>query len=298
MTETLSISFRDYKAEGHIWITLVKGAYYPDYLEDACKLYEPILQMFGQLVQSSESSETLFRQIAAIPNGISRIQLARVFRKYVSPETPVEMLKVKAKVADIILRFGGGFRPIQEVQKAFMSRPIPDEALSAILWEYKDRGIKGYNLTEQFFNLFRTQFPSLTISGTERAGADIPLDKIFSGYPNPRRPIDFAIVDTHAESTNEKAILAVGLARYDSDRGGAQEDDRIGGYRNCADEILGYAIANNLKVKVIFLNDGPGLLLGTMWNDYAKLEESWHGKIMVLTLRMVPARLTLNWLLS
>lgn len=74
--------------------------------------------------------------------------------------------------------------------------------------------------------------------------------------------------------------------------------NRIGGYRNCADEILTFAQANNLKTKVIFLNDGPGLLLGTMWDDYAKLEQSWPGKIMVLTLRMVPERLTLDWLLS
>ena len=91
---------------------------------------------------------------------------------------------------------------------------------------------------------------------------------------------------------NEDAVLAVGLARYDSDRGGAQEDDRIGGYRHCADEILQYAQAHNLTTKVIFLNDGPGLLLGSMWDDYARLETQWPGKIMVLTLRMVPERLT------
>ena len=44
--------------------------------------------------------------------------------------------------------------------------------------------------------------------------------------------------------------------------------------------------------------DGPGLLLGTMWNDYARLEQSWPDKIMVLTLRMVPERLTFDWLRS
>ena len=119
----------------------------------------------------------------------------------------------------------------------------------------------------------------------------------FSDYPNPKRPIDFVIY-TNSGSPNEDAVLAVGLARYDSDRGGAQEDDRIGGYRHCADEILAYARAKNLQTKVIFLNDGPGLLLGTMWDDYARLEQSWPSKIMVLTLRMLPARLTLDWLLS
>jgi len=47
---------------------------------------------------------------------------------------------------------------------------------------------------------------------------------------------------------------------------------------------------------VILLNDGPGLLLGSMWNDYSKLENSHVGEVLVATLRMVPERLTLNWL--
>ncbi len=86
------------------------------------------------------------------------------------------------------------------------------------------------------------------------------------------------------------------MARYDSDRGGAQEDDRIGGYLNSANEILQYAQLRHLQTKVIFLNDGPGLLLGSMWSDYAKLEESGLGKILVTTLRMVPERITYQWL--
>jgi len=290
-------SFADYKEEGHLWITLARGAYYPDYLVDAEKLYTPYLEIFGQLVKASASSEQLFQMIMAQRDQGSRVQIARIFRKYVSPETPVEMLKVKANTHKIIEQFGSGFRPIQEVQRAFSSRPIPDETLSAILWEYKDRGQKGYDLTEQFFLLFRKLHPNLLIRGPERAGADIPLGKIFHNYPNPKRPVDFVIFKDELFETEEN-ILVVGLARYDSDRGGAQEDDRIGGYKNCADEILAYTQKRGLNVKVIFLNDGPGLLLGTMWNDYAQLEESWSGKIMVLTLRMVPERLTYDWLLT
>jgi len=220
-----------------------------------------------------------------------RIQLARVFRKYVSPEIPVEMLKKKSQARRICDLFGAGFRPIHVVQAAYMSRSIPDEALSAILWEYKDRGKKGYDLTEKFFMLFRAHLPEISITGPERAGKDIPLGNLFVDYPNPKRPIDFVIYDTDGVN-----ILAVGLARYDSDRGGAQEDDRTGGYRNCADEILAYASTHGLNTKIIFLNDGPGLLLGSMWDDYAGLEESWPGRIMVLTLRMVSERITLDWL--
>ncbi len=47
MAELLD-SFADYKAEGHTWITLATGEYYPDILEDACKLYQPVLELFGQ----------------------------------------------------------------------------------------------------------------------------------------------------------------------------------------------------------------------------------------------------------
>jgi hypothetical protein len=195
-----------------------------------------------------------------------RVQLARVFRKYVSPDTPVELLKKKTQAKEICEHFGSRFRPINEVQAAFSGRPIPDEALCAVLWEYKDRGKKGYDLTEKFFALLKEQLSGLSIVGPERAGKDILLGTIFKNYPNPRRPVDFII-------SNGDQILAVGLARYDSDRGGAQEDDRTGGYKNCADEVLAYCRDNDYDTKVVFLNDGPGLLLGSMWTDYAEIEK-------------------------
>ena len=222
-----------------------------------------------------------------------RIQLARVFRKYVSPNTPVEMLKKKTSCERIIEHFGKEFRPIHEVQKAFQTRPIPDEALCAVLWEYKDRGKKGYNLTATLFKTLRERFPSLTITGPEGAGKDIFLSDVFGDYPNPSRPVDFVICDK-----DKTSILAIGLARYDSDRGGAQEDDRTGGYFNCAQELFKYTKPKKLRTKLIFLNDGPGLLLGSMWDDYARLEQSQKGRILVLTLRMIPERLTLAWLRS
>jgi hypothetical protein len=203
------------------------------------------------------------------------------------------MLKHKSKAKTICDQFGKGFRPIQKVQAAFSSRPLPDEALCAVLWEYKDRGKKGYDLTERFFSLFRSTFPNLAIKGPERAGRDVLLGEIFKDYPKPNRPVDFVIYDR-----DEKEVLAIGLARYDSDRGGAQEDDRTGGYQNCADEILGYAKKHRLRTKVIFVNDGPGLLLGSMWNDYAHLERSRRRKILVVTLRMVQERMTREWLFS
>ncbi|MEY4904162.1 MAG: hypothetical protein RLZZ292_1977, partial [Bacteroidota bacterium] len=207
------IKFANYKPDAHNWITLASGEYYPDILKDACELYKPVLILFGQLMKQSESSIRFFLNISEISDGWMRIQLARVFRKYVSPETPVEMLKKKTKAQEICVQFGGGFRPINQVQAAFNSRPIPDEALCALLWEYKDRGKKGYDLTERFFILFKETFPKLTLLGPERAGRDILMKEIYKDYPNPKRPIDFVI-------KKGDIVLAIGLARYDGDRGG------------------------------------------------------------------------------
>ncbi len=285
-------SFAEYKNDAPNWITMATGEFYPDILVDACELYKPVLLLFGQLLKSSESSERLLQEITNVKQQWMRVQLYRVFRKYVSPQTPVEMLKKKSLIPMVCEQYGKNFRTIDRVQAAFSSRPLPDEALCAVLWEYKDRGQKGYDLTERFFTMFEYAFPELKIEGPVRAGADIQLRQVFADYPNPTRPVDFVIKD------NDNNILAIGLARYDGDRGGAQEDDRTGGYANCAKEILQYTKANNLPTKVIFINDGPGLLLGSMWNDYSNLENINSAKVMVLTLRMFKERLTLDWLLQ
>ena len=291
MAEHREKSFGDYRADGHLWITLSTGEYYPDILTLACELYKPVLITFEQMLKSAHSSTDLFMAITQTQPQWTRIQLCRVFRKYVSPETPVEMLKKKSAAKNICDRFGKGFRKITEVQNLFQSRPMPDEALCAVLWEYKDRGKKGYDLTERLFTIIRERFPSLEITGPERAGKDVLLGELFDDYPKPDRPVDFVL-------THKDRPVAIGLARYDSDRGGAQEDDRTGQYRDCATEILDYAKQHALPLKVIFLNDGPGLLLGSMWRDYTAIEESRPGLIKVVTLRMIPERITLKWLLS
>lgn len=291
MKKTIQKSFADYKTDASNWITLAGGEYYPDILKDACNLCKPVLVLFGQLVKSSESSSRLFLVIAEVSEPWMRVQLLRVFKRYVCPVLPVEMTKRKTKAAEFEKEFNSKFRAINEVQKAFNSRPLRDEVMCALLWEYKDRGKKGYDLTERFFELFRSNFTGLQIIGPERAGRDILMKEVFESYPNPNRPIDFVIKD-------KDKILAIGLARYDSDRGGAQEDDRTGGYSNCANEFLGYTKKKVLNTKLIFINDGPGLLLGSMWNDYSTLEKRWKGKIMVLTLRMVTERITKDWLNS
>lgn len=287
------MKFEDYKADGHSWITLASGEYYPDVLEDAKHLYKPVLITFKDLVKKASSSEQLLQDIAAISETWMRIQLCRVFRKYVSPATPVEMLKQKSKAQQICDQFGHQFRKITEVHKAALSRADDDEAICAILWEYKDRGQSGYDLTERAFAILRGHLKGFTVEGPERAGRDVIMGSVFSDYPKPDRPVDFLIRNTAGE------VVAVGLARYDGDRGGAQEDDRTGQYREVAQELIGYFDKmSDLPVKVLFVNDGPGLLLGSMWNDYAYLENMIEGRIMVATLRMLTDRVTPEWLAS
>lgn len=282
--------FRDYKSEADEWITLATGEYYPDILPDACRLYEPVLVQFGLLLSTSHSSTNFFTSIMETKNQWMRTQLCRIFKKYVSPQTPVEMLKRKTDAAKICTQFGGGFRNIVEVQRKFNSRPMPDEALCAVLWEYKDRGKKGYDLTERLFEMLQAQHPDLEVKGPVRAGKDVLMGSIFPNYPKPDRPVDFVVYQG-------KKVLAIGLARYDSDRGGAQEDDRTGQYREVAQEIFGYADSHGMpQMKVIYVNDGPGLLLGSMWNDYSYIEDQWPGRVKVVTLRMVPQRITKRWL--
>ena len=89
--------FSSYKAEGHKWITLAESEYYPDILLQAQALYTPVLSTFKKLVLKSKSSEELFLKISETDDTWTRVQLCRVFRKYVSPATPVEMLKQKRK---------------------------------------------------------------------------------------------------------------------------------------------------------------------------------------------------------
>lgn len=138
-------AFGDYAPDASNWITLASGEYYPDILPHACELYKPVLVLFGQLLKGSESSTALFMSISDVREGWMRVQLARVFRKYVCPSLSVEMLRRKRQATRICERFSGEFRKIAEVQRAFATRPVPDEAICALLWEYKDRGKKGYD---------------------------------------------------------------------------------------------------------------------------------------------------------
>ncbi len=282
-------SFSSYKENASRWITFIDSEFYPDYLDEANVLYSSVLEQFAQLVGEAQNSVNLLIKISQEPNP-SRTQLLRVFRKYVSPDTSVEMLKRKNKIPEIIAEFGTRFRALEEVRRNLASRPDPDEAMMAVLFEYKSRGQKGYELTEAFFLWFNTTFGAdYDIQGPPRAGRDVMLNEVLPNFQY-NIPADFLI------SRLDKTPLVIGFVRYDSDRGGAQEDDRTGGNRDKVTEIRKYASIYNAPLKVVFLNDGPGLTLGSMWNDYAALETYGAGDVMVCTLKMLDERFTREWL--
>lgn len=288
MTSQL-MSFAVNKEDRPVWITFIESEYYPDTLDQAKVIYKPILERFKELLQQSGSSKELFLNIAKEP-GKTMVQLTRIFRRYVSPDTSVEMLKRKTEAEKIVQNFGYRFRSIEQVRKAFSNRPMLDEAMLILLYEYQTRGQKGYSLTESFFEWFQNKFAGqFEIGGPPGAGKDIYLPDILPGYPT-NTPTDFVI------SKKDKIPLVIGFARYDSDRGGAQEDDRTGGYNRVVNEIAQYNENKKKNVKVLYINDGPGLLLGSMWEDYAHLENGREDKVMVCTLKMLDDRLSEDWI--
>lgn len=286
--------FRDLKSSAISHITSQERPYYPDYLEDAKDLYEHVFEAFGLVLQSASSSADLLERIGAL-TGDTRIQLLRCFRKYVSPMTSVEMLKVKAKLPAVIENFGPSFRSIEQVRRAYASRPANDEALAAVLWEHHDRGTPGYILTRDFFNAFEDRFDDeFIIAGPREAGADIQLADALPKFSK-IVPADFVIL-----RKSDNTPLVVGFAHYDSDRGGSQEDDRTGGNQDKVEKIMAYAARRRHPLRVLFVNDGPGLLLGSMWDDYSRLEidniVDDELRVMVVTLKMVEERLTADWI--
>ena len=286
-----SDAFGDFEASPHKWITIFDSEFYPDTLSAARAYFEPIVARFGVLLATADGADALLRTIQQEPKE-RRVQLLRVFRRYISPDTSVEMLKRIRKTDEVITEFGDRFRDVETTRQEFAARPAPDETLMALLYEHLDRGQKGYDLTEAFFLWFEANFAAdgWTIEGPRGAGRDIELQSVWPGYSKPT-PVDFILRDPSNE------LRVVGFARYDSDRGGAQEDDRIGGNERRLREILGHAKLESRTMRVLFVNDGPGLVLGSMWRDYASVESGGTGDALVTTLKMAYAgRLSANWM--
>lgn len=94
-TEDKIVRFAHYdEADRAQWVTVVAGHFYPDSLDEANELYAEFILTFREMAENSSSSADLLREIAT-QKGRYYVQLMRIFRRYVSPGTSVEMLKRK-----------------------------------------------------------------------------------------------------------------------------------------------------------------------------------------------------------
>ncbi|MDD1429080.1 hypothetical protein MEO94_32560 [Dolichospermum sp. ST_sed9] len=87
-------TFASYKATASKWITIFDSPFYPDYLDEAKIFYEKVQVRFIELVDKAQTSTELLEMIAKERNPL-RNQLLRIFRRYVSPDTSVEIKSQK-----------------------------------------------------------------------------------------------------------------------------------------------------------------------------------------------------------
>lgn len=225
------------------------------------------------------------------------MSLLKMFRRCVSPVLDTEMTKKISKVstADLVSAYGATFKPIEKLKEQFANLPPEHLAtLAALIGEYDTRGQSGYELTELFFDWFDEAFKGvLTIEGPRRAGRDVELSTVFTDFVG-NYPCDFVIRTVEAKPV----VLAVGFARYDATRGGAQSDDRTGGNLYKVAKATEYSAKSGNTFRVVFLADGPGLVHKDTWAEACAIDGEWNGAVRVTTLKLAPERVTLDWLTS
>lgn len=269
---------------------------FPELLKVSQSKYASDIALFKSLVQTSSSSAELLEKIRSnsYPSD-TRMSLLKIFRRAVSPILDTEMAKKisKVKTADLVESYGSTFTSIDTLKSQFSALTSDQEAaLAALIGEYDSRGQVGYVLTDRFFNWFESTLGSqFTIDGPRGAGRDIELSSIFTNFTG-SYPCDFVI-----RNRANAAVLAVGFARYDSTRGGAQSDDRTGGNADKVSKALNFCRASGNRFRIIFLSDGPGLLHNDTWEEACRLDESWGDNVRVTTLITAPERITPEWLL-
>ncbi|WP_321865263.1 hypothetical protein [Paraburkholderia tropica] len=270
---------------------------FPEIL-DVCNVkYANDIANFKALVAASGSSAELLARIRS--NGFTgdqRMSLLKMFRRSVSPVLDTEMAKKITKVStdSLVASLGYTFKPIEILKHQFANLSRDEEsALAALIGEYDTRGQIGYILTGQFFDWFERGFGAhFSIEGPRGAGRDIELSSIYSDFIG-SFPCDFVI-----RSRNDGAVRAIGFARYDSTRGGAQSDDRTGGNSDKVGKAKEYCRQFGNSFRIIFLADGPGLIHRDTWEEACRLDGSWDGNVRVTTLKTAPIRVDPNWLMQ
>jgi hypothetical protein len=271
------------------------GVRFPEVVKILRDKYGQDIQLFARLVRESQSSGELLGRIrsSGIP-AAKRMSLLKIFRRAVSGVCDTEATKKINTIStdSIVDAYGYTFKPISKLQEQFGN--LDDALLAALavsIGEYDNRGQQGYVLTGMFFDWFEDKFNgSLSITGPRGAGPDVELSSAVSGF-NGSCPCDFVITD---DATGQ--VVAVGFARYDSTRGGAQSDDRTGGNTNKVAKIREFHQNTGKLIRVVFLSDGPGLTHNDTWIEACELDAIWDDNVRVSTIKLCDDRLTLDWL--
>ena len=268
---------------------------FPEVLDILMDKYDDAIDVFRQLIIESDSSADVLRKIrspARLPD--ERMALLKMYRRCVAPVLDTETTKKIKKIDSqtLIEAYGETFKPIAKLKSQFSELPKEYRyALAALVGEYDTRGQLGYQLTGAFFDWFEEHFAEqYMIEGPRGAGRDIELSELYPAFQG-SCPCDFVI-----RRYTDKEVLAVGFARYDSTRGGAQSDDRTGGNANKVDKIQAFDAVTPTRLKLIFLSDGPGLMHGDTWDEACALDGLWGGRVRVVTLKLAAKRISPEWL--
>lgn len=277
-------------------ITVIDNAdRFPEVMGPLFNKYTGDISNFRQLILESDSSAELLRKIRTTYYTASeRMALLKLFRRCVSPVIDTEKSKkIRAVSSDTLIEYyGQTFKEIGVLRDQFKNLSSEHEfALAALIGEYDTRGQLGYELTDLFFDWFAEHFGDLySIQGPRGAGRDIELSELFPEFDEPY-PCDFII-----RSKADEELLAIGFARYDSTRGGAQSDDRTGGNSNKVEKAKAFDQFTNNRLKIIFLSDGPGLSHNDTWEETCRLDGQWGDRVRVATLKLAPKRIDSIWL--
>ncbi|TCM46313.1 hypothetical protein C8J36_11916 [Rhizobium sp. PP-F2F-G48] len=268
---------------------------FPEVLDILYEKYAGPIEIFCQLIKESHSSGEVLKRIRHKDRDADeRMALLKMYRRCVSPVLDTETTKKIQKVSteSLIETFGVTFKPIGKLKEQFEDlSPEARFALAALIGEYDTRGQSGYLLTGLFFDWFEEHFKGLfTIEGPRGAGRDIELSTIYPEFKS-AFPCDFVV-----RRAADKEVVAIGFARYDSTRGGAQSDDRTGGNANKVEKAKAFDRVTPTKLKIIFLSDGPGLVHGDTWKESCDLDGDWDGRVRVITLKLAAKRITADWL--
>jgi len=270
---------------------------FPESLDVLLMRYRDDIEIFCRLIAHASSSAQLLERIRSREfTGKKRGALLKMFRRCVSTVIDTEMAKKVTTVPTetLVKNYGSTFKPIDALKSQFAVLTEYDKAaLAALIGEYDNRGQVGYSLTGLFFDWFEEKFEGVfTIEGPRGAGRDIELATVLPGFVG-EYPCDFVL-----RRANSGEVLAVGFARYDATRGGAQSDDRTSGNSYKVEKAKEYCAKSGDRLRILFLADGPGLAHGDTWRAACALDGEWNGNVRVTTMKLAHERVTAEWLMG